>query len=314
MNGKTFNTFHIISGKTFNNFPLDWDQIFHRKAPIAVEIGFGNGEFLVHWSKQQPDWNFIGIDYSIGSVRRLQKRLVNNYIENVRIINDDALFTLRELFPDNSIHQIIMNFPDPWPKKRHKDKRMLQSSFIETLGAVLEMNGTFELVTDQSWFAQDSHSLFLESPFFKAGNIEKNPHRSLLTKYEKKWRNFGCDIYRIASQKGKNNKVLRILGDSEMPHFVLKKDLTFEQISQLLNFEFDEGQTLFIIKKVYQEFNTNSYLLRVITKDYEYRQVFCIVISRNNGEWIIKPDDNLPVYQTPAVKLAVRKVGIILSK
>ena len=207
-----------------------------------------------------------------------------------------------------------MNFPDPWPKKRHRERRMLQPSFIKTLGAVLEMKGRFELITDQSWFAQDSYSIFLESPYFKVGNIEKNPHRSLLTKYEKKWRDSGCDIYRIASQKEKNNKISRILEDTEIPHVVLKRDMAFKQISQLLNFEYSKDQALFIIKKVYQKFSTDGYLLKVITKDHEYLQVFYIAISRNNGDWIIKPDDNSPVYRTLAVKLAIKKLGMILSK
>lgn len=303
----------IVKGQKFDRYPLNWNLIFHREAPLAVEIGFGNGEFLVDWTKQQPSWNFVGIDYSIGSTKRLQKRLLENSIENVRIINDDARFTLRELFADNCIQQIKMNFPDPWPKKRHKVRRMMQQPFIQTLGVVLKQGGVFELVTDQFWLAQDSYSLFLESPFLEVNEIEKNPNRLLRTKYEKKWLESGCEIYRVICMKQNDSLGHRILEDGEMPNCIIKKRISPGQISRLKDLEHVENKELFVIKEIYRDFKKDSYLLRVVTQDFDYRQAFYIVIARNRNNWVVKLDDTSPVYRTPAVKMVINELGEILS-
>lgn len=305
---------HIIYGQNYDKYPLKWNLIFNREAPLALEIGFGNGQFLVDWAQRQPDWNFIGIDYSFGSTKRLHKRLMDNSIKNVRIINDDARFTLRELFPDNSIQQVIMNFPDPWPKKRHKERRMVQPNFIQTLGAVLNNGGVFELVTDQFWFAQDTHLLFLESSFFEMKDLEKNPNRSVKTKYEKKWLEDGCEIYKVYCKKKNNNIIHRILENDEMPNYIIKKEISSRQIKQLKDFEHFKDKELFVVKEIYTDFAQKSYLLRVITQDNDYRQTFYIVITRNNYNWVVKLDDAFSVYRTPAVKMAISKLGEILSE
>ena len=314
MKSNHFNTLHVVKGQKFDKFPLNWDQIFHRKAPLAVEIGFGNGEFLVDWAKRRLDWNFIGIDYSVGSTGRLQKRLLQNSIENVRTINDDARFTLRELFSDNCIQHIIMNFPDPWPKKRHQERRILRQPFIQTLGAILKHRGVFELVTDQFWLAQNSHSLFLESHFLEVNEIEKNPTRLLMTKYEKKWLESGCEIYRVVCIKQNDSKVHRILEDGKMPNYIVKKRISPGEISRLKDLENSEDKELFVIKEIYRDFKKDGYLLRVITQDFDYKQIFYIVIAQNRNNWVIKLDDTSPIYRTPAVKMAINKLGEILSR
>ncbi len=307
-----FHTRDVICAHRFDAYPLEWDQIFGRQASLAVEIGFGNGEFLVNWAKQHPDWNFVGIDRSIGSTERLQKRLLQNSVGNVRIIIDDARFSLRELFSDNSIQQVIMNFPDPWPKKRHKERRLLQPSFIKTLAAVLKIQGKFELVTDQSWLVEETRSLFFESHFFELKKIEKNPNRLVGTKYERKWRDSGGEIYRIVSIKEKNASVSRILEDSLMPHTIIQKEVAPQQVQELAKVEHSEENKMFVVKEIFSDFGYNNYLLRLITKDVDYLQKFCVLITKHRNNWLVKLDETSPVYRTPAVKLAIQKIGEIL--
>lgn len=315
MEANQFHRPHLVSAETFDRYPLNWDAIFLRQAPLAVEIGFGNGEFMVDWATRRPEWNFVGIDSSRGSVLRLQKGTLKNSIGNVRILQNDAPFCLRELFSNNSIQHLVMNFPDPWPKIRHKERRMLQPSFILTLGAVLTNKGMFELVTDQQWLARDSHAMFSRSDrFFQLNALEKNPERSLRTKYEKKWQEAGCDLYHLTAIKIKEIAISRILEDCEMPHRIIENEISAEQIIPLTDFEYEAGNHLFVIKEVYGNFKKKGYLLRVISKDFNYKQVFYIVVSRRETEWLIKLDETCPVFRTPAVKLAVNKLAEVLSR
>lgn len=314
MQSNPFQTPHLVLAQTFDQYPLSWDQIFQREAPLAVEIGFGNGEFLADWARRQPQWNLVGIDYSPGSTERLQRRTLQYSINNVRILNTDAPFSLKELFSDNSIQHIIMNFPDPWPKKRHQERRMLRPSFVQTLGAVLIKGGMFELTTDQRWLAQDCHTMFSRCDrFFEVNAIETNPVRVLRTKYEKKWQDSGCDIYRFTAIKIKKETISRMLEDSEMPHRIIENEISPEQVILMKNFEHKVGNQLFLVKEVYADFAKDSYLFRTISKDFDYKQAFYIVVSRREKEWLIKLDETCPVFRTPAVKLAVQKMAEMLS-
>lgn len=308
----------IILPQKSEQFPLNWEQIFGRAAPLAVEIGFGNGEFLVNWASRHPDWNFVGIDLSRGSVQRLQKRLLQNAIHNVRILHEDARFALRELFPNNSIKEAIMNFPDPWPKKRHKERRMLQPSFVETLAAVLKKGGRFELVSDQQWLVEETRALFLESPFFEAGQIVKNPARLVTTKYEKKWRESGLDSFGIVSVKEKDHIISRMLEDAQMPHAIIKNEVNPEQVQSLVGQQHREGGRMFVVKSIFTDPDQNNYLLSLIAVDDDYQQKFYVLMrrridSRGATNWLVKLDEICPVYPTPAVKMAVQQIGKILS-
>lgn len=314
MVSNVFQTPHLISAKTLDRYPMKWNLTFHRDGLLGVEIGFGNGEFLVDWAMRQPGWNLVGIDSSRGSMERLQKRIREYSLDNIRIINDDAPFCLRELFPDNAVNHVVMNFPDPWPKERHKERRMLSPSFIQTLGAVLEKRGIFELVTDQKWLAQDCHSIFSQANrSFELSPIEKNPVRPLITKYEKKWRYLGCDTYYVKAIKIKNTAISRILENSEMPHYIIENEILPEQVVVLKNTEYQHGNGFFVVKQIYTDFETESYLCRVVTRDIEYQQCFYISVSKHQSAWLVKLDDTCPVFRTPAVKMTVRRIGEILS-
>lgn len=304
---------HIIPAQEFESYPLAWENIFRRRAPLAVEIGFGNGEYLVNWAGKEPGWNFVGIEQSSASVERLQKRLIKAQIGNVRILRDDAAFALRELFPGESIDAAVMNFPDPWPKERHSRRRLLKPSFIEVLAFVLKLNTFFELVTDQVWLAEDTSQLFSESNYFRTGEIEKNPRREIATKYERKWRRMGRDSYRVRAKKINQSKIKRIMEDASMPHFVIKNRLTAEQIARNVGREYSMGDSFFIIKDIFTHLSGEAYLLKTITRDGDYQQKFFLFLTKHKSDWLLKLDDTTRPYRTQAVKLAVRKTGEMLS-
>ncbi len=301
---------HNLSSRQFQHYPLDWDDIFSRKAPVAVEIGFGNGAFLIDWSLKTPAWNFVGIELSGASIEKLQKRICHSNMNHVMPLHEDARFALREFFPANSLMHVMMNFPDPWPKDRHRKRRLLDENFVEILAMVLKKSYPYELVTDQQWYAEHAFELFNKSKYFEVLPIEKNPTRPVTTKYERKWQKMGRDSFRVIATKIKNSTVTRLLEEAQMPHAFVKKEITSENIENLVGLTHKEVDKLFVVKDSFRDADANRFLLRVVAKDSSYQQDFyLLVVRQNKNRWLIKLDPTLQPYRTPAVKMAVLQIG-----
>lgn len=294
-------------------FPLDWSAEFSRRAPLAVEIGFGNGEFLVNWAQSLPAWHFVGIELSLGSMERALRRIARAGLTNVRLIRDNAGFVVRELFPDASLRHVMMNFPDPWPKERHRSRRLIQQPFLDTLAAVLEMEGCFELVTDQKWYAEQTHALFAADPAFRVAPIAVNPQRPVATKYERKWRAMGRDSFQVLARKVAHRPVKRLIQEEPMPHRFLDTPIRPEMVKALEGRQFRQEAAFFVIKETFGGVQREEYLVHVVSQDGDYLQKFFIRMHPHGPQWLIKLDEVTQPYRTPAVKLAVFQVADWLS-
>ncbi|RMI08673.1 MAG: tRNA (guanosine(46)-N7)-methyltransferase TrmB [Calditrichaeota bacterium] len=315
MERKTFYLQYEIFPARFDRYPLDWDALFGRTAPLAVEIGFGNGEFLVEWARQQPEWNFVGIEISAESMKRLQKRLHQEGCSNILPIRENARFALRELFPDNRIRKVMMNFPDPWPKTHHESRRLLNPDFVHTLAAVLEIEGEYELITDQEWYAGQARELFEANSCFQVEEIEQNPRRPVTTKYERKWRAMGRNTYRLLARKRRGASLTRLLEDATMPHAFVTRPVQAEDIRQLAGLEYFEKDRLFVVKGTFTQLDRENFLIRVVAKDGDYHQNFYVLVKpHEDGRWLVKLDSTTLPYRTPAVKMAVWKIGELLEQ
>ncbi len=296
------------------HFPLNWEHHFQRSAPLFVEIGFGNGEFLVQWARQHPEGNFVGFEIAIESMERAQKLIHSYQLSNVRVIREEARWGLQEFFADNSIRHVMMNFPDPWPKKRHQERRAINQSFATILAAVLEPGGKFELVTDQHWYAEAAHSIFQESTHFTVFPIEVNPPRPVQTKYERKWRRLGRTIYRLQAQKISSATITRKILEEPMPHKIIQSAIQIEQILQLHNFQKEANGQFFIVKEVYMDPDQKHFLLKTIAKDDDFMQKYFIIITPHRDGWIVKLDTVTQPYRTRAVKFSVYQIGQFLEQ
>jgi tRNA (guanine-N7-)-methyltransferase len=302
-----------INPLNFNKFPLNWGRIFPSKAPLAVEIGCGNGEYLVSWSHQHPTWNIVGIDVKLESIERSQARLFSHGIENVRVVRGDARFTLKEIFPDESLMFIIMNFPDPWPKEKHRQRRLITSDFVKILSALLQYQATFELVTDQLWFADAARVSFLDSDLFWVEELKEMTQRLTPTKYERKWHEQNRKSYHFLAHKQKYIRIKRILEDPVMPHVFVTKKVESQQVFALKNLKKQQDKKVFVIKAVYADPENRSYILRAVCADDLYQQNIFIIVAEHPRGYIVKLDNNVPAYRTPAVKMAVKEIGQLLS-
>ncbi len=297
-----------INPREFDHYPIEWPAIFGRSAPLALEIGCGNGEFLVAWAKSRPSWNFVGIELSLASAERMQIRIYREKLNNVRIIRDDARFAVCELFPDQSLHYIMVNFPDPWPKDKHRQRRLILPGFIRVMSSVLEMDGVFELVTDQGWYANDVLYYFREENSFETSQVESEFIREVSTKYERKWKALQRKNFCVRAVKKKSIPISRIM-ERKMPHVIIKEPIKPEKINRLKGLVEKKAGIVYKIIDVFRDLSGEAFLLRMVTADDDYTQNFFILVATYEQGFIVKIDPGYQPYRTPAVKAAVTEIG-----
>jgi tRNA (guanine-N7-)-methyltransferase len=134
---------------------IDFTGIFGRRTAVHVEIGSGKGTFLVHQARAHPDVNFLGIEWARKYYRYAVDRIGRWGLQNVRILRADAATFLRDFVHEESVDCFHIYFPDPWPKKRHHKRRLLQSSNVDMLIQCLKPSGEIRIATDhEEYFAQ----------------------------------------------------------------------------------------------------------------------------------------------------------------
>lgn len=133
--------------------PLDLDQIFGRCAPRTLEIGFGNGEALATLAEQNPQRDYLGIEVHGPGVGQLLYRAGESGLENLRVFRDDALHVLERALAPASLEQVLVWFPDPWPKRRHHKRRIVNEPLLDLVHSRLVTGGTLHLATDWGQYA-----------------------------------------------------------------------------------------------------------------------------------------------------------------
>ena len=146
-----------VYGVPYAKHLLDFEQLFGRRAPTGLEIGFGMGETTVQIAGARPETNFLGIEVHSPGVGSALRQVQTRQLSNVRVIQHDAVEVVRDMIAPQSLHGIHVFFPDPWPKKRHHKRRLLQPEFVTELARRLEPAGYLHVATD--WQAYAEHIL-----------------------------------------------------------------------------------------------------------------------------------------------------------
>lgn len=141
--------------------PLDFDRVFGRSGPRVLEIGFGMGQSLVMMAAAAPDSNFIGIEVHKPGVGKLLHSMDRQDVDNIRVYCHDAVEILRDCIPDASLDTVQIYFPDPWHKKRHHKRRLIQSAFVDQLVTKLKPGGILHLATDWENYAQQMMNVLI---------------------------------------------------------------------------------------------------------------------------------------------------------
>ena len=186
----------------FRGRPLDLDRLFGRRAPRTVEVGFGNGGALTALAAGEPARDFLGIEVYPPGVGRLLARCDEAGLANVRVAMADALDVLERWLAPSSVEEVLVWFPDPWPKKRHHKRRLVQPRFAALVHRVLQPGGTLHLATDWEPYAEHMLEVLDSSPGFS--NCAA-PHRYMPrsgrrreTRFESRGRSRGHRVFDMA--------------------------------------------------------------------------------------------------------------------
>ena len=188
-------------GVDLNEKKLDFNKLFLSKNNVTLEVGFGNGDSLLEMAIDQPNQNFLGIEVYEAGVGRLINEANKNKLSNLKIIKDDAVEVLTNNILDNSISHFQLFFPDPWHKKKHHKRRIVQISFLDLLSNKLKKDGIVHIATDWENYAEHIMELLESHSHFKncAGDhmYSLRPKNRPLTKFENRGQKLGHGVWDI---------------------------------------------------------------------------------------------------------------------
>lgn len=192
-------------GLDYSNQPIDLRGLFPRSAPVVLEIGFGNGEQLLHASINEPERNFIGIEVHRPGVGRLMNGLATADVDNIRVSNHDAVEVLGNQIASQSLDEVRIYFPDPWPKKRHHKRRLIQPDFIELLASRVRPGGLLHLATDWAEYAEHMLEVIDSSHHWRnqagVGAYSEMPEWRINTHFEKRGVRLGHGVWDLIHER-----------------------------------------------------------------------------------------------------------------
>ncbi|HEY2677080.1 MAG TPA: tRNA (guanosine(46)-N7)-methyltransferase TrmB [Steroidobacteraceae bacterium] len=192
-------------GITLNDALLDLGVIFGRAAPRCLEIGFGVGEVIGSLAEANPGTDYVGVEVHPPGVGRLLLRADSARLKNLRVICADAVEVLRDHVPDESFDEILVFFPDPWHKKRHHKRRLIEERFVAALAAKLRAGGILRLATDWQAYAEQMRDVCNANPQLQSLSPDltfvARPDFRPSTRFERRGARLGHGVWDLAYVK-----------------------------------------------------------------------------------------------------------------
>jgi len=202
---KAFDKQWSVYGLSLYDGKLDCQQSYGRQAPVVLEIGFGMGDSLLQMTRNEPDKDFLGIEVHPPGVGRLINNAGKDGINNLRVYMADAIDVLEGCVPDNSIDRCQLYFPDPWHKKKHHKRRIVQSAFVQRIRQKLKIGGVFHLATDWENYAEHMMEVMCAAEGFtnQAGDYQyaERPDYRPITKFEKRGERLGHGVWDLLFER-----------------------------------------------------------------------------------------------------------------
>ena len=200
-----FDNYWPTKGLSLDAGLMDYEKTFGRRAPIVLEIGFGMGVSLVQMAKAVPEKDFIGIEVHEPGVGKLLHGMEEHGVENIRVYCDDAVEVLSECIADNSLDRVQIYFPDPWHKKKHNKRRLIQQGFIASLRPKIKIGGVIHLATDWEHYAEQMMEVMMAAEGFhnQAEDFcfSARPEYRPTTKFEKRGERLGHGVWDLLFEK-----------------------------------------------------------------------------------------------------------------
>jgi tRNA (guanine-N7-)-methyltransferase len=179
--------------------PLDLRQAFGRDAPRVMEIGFGDGELLAAMAAADPATDFLGVEVHEPGIGHALLLVEKFGLANVRLVRHDAVEVLEQQVADGSLAGVNLFFPDPWPKKRHHKRRIVQPEFARLVARKLAPGGVFHVATDWAPYAEHIEAVVAAEPAFEQPPLPATSRPR--TKFERRGERLGHDVYERAWQR-----------------------------------------------------------------------------------------------------------------
>jgi tRNA (guanine-N7-)-methyltransferase len=179
---------------------LHWNEVFPVERPVQIELGAGDGSFLVQWAELHKDKNLLGLERLLGRLRKIDRKVARGGLENVRLLRLEAGYFVEYLAPPNSVSSFHIYFPDPWPKRKQRKNRLINDRFAVAIAAALVPAGTVYLRTDDRDYFDQMRRVFGVNTTFQ--EVDTPPHlQSVLTDFERGFHARGVQTLRTAFQK-----------------------------------------------------------------------------------------------------------------
>ena len=180
---------------------LDAAGIFGRIAPLMLEIGFGTGNALLRFAKDHPETNCVGIEVYQPGIGSALQEIEAQALSNVRLVEGDARRAVASMFAEQSLIHVQILFPDPWPKRRHRKRRLIQSEYVSLIVSRLQGGGELRLATDHAPYAEDMLKLCEAEPFLVnqagTGNFAADSGDRPKTRFERRGEALGNEIFEL---------------------------------------------------------------------------------------------------------------------
>ena len=184
---------------------IDYAEVFGRQSPVVLEIGFGMGASLVEMAKAAPEQDFIGIEVHLPGVGKLLHGMEQHSVDNIRVYCDDAVEVLNQCIADNSLDRIQIYFPDPWHKKKHHKRRLIQPPFVQALRSKLKAGGVLHLATDWQPYAEHMMEVMVAADGFsnqaQGSDFADRPAYRPITKFEQRGQRLGHGVWDLLFEK-----------------------------------------------------------------------------------------------------------------
>ncbi len=192
-----------LYGVPFSSSALDLDRLFGRAAPRILEIGFGMGETTATIAKEHPENDYLGIEVHTPGVGSLLKRIADLQLENLRIIQHDAVEVVQHMIAPAALDGVHLFFPDPWPKKRHHKRRLIQPGFVALLASRMKPGACVHACTDWEEYARQMLEVLSAEPALRntAPGYASRPEARPETKFERRGLALGHRVWNLVFRK-----------------------------------------------------------------------------------------------------------------
>lgn len=294
-------------------WPADWAALFGRAALLVVEIGFGSGLFLVDLARRRPEANVLGLEISLPSLRNAGRKVRVAGLSNVRLMQADAPAALQALCAPGSVAEVIINFPDPWPKKDQLGRRLIQDEFLALLASRMVFGGNLDIATDHDEYAVHIVDCLQRSPYFQSRVGQPfllEDAGRITTKYEQVARQAGRTPRYFQWRRNDTPAAQRfpIPMELPMPHVVMRLPVGMAEIAQQFQpAVIEEGGTRVRYIELFQSAHDGKLLIETYVNEGPIKQRLGLEIRpRATGEVVISLADLGFPRPTPGVHLAIR--------